>query len=93
LMSFVMTSKKSSAIGLSLTIQSIKANDAFSKYRFTQACSVSAPTHRFLGPIRTVRMCLNSRNRLGGNHIQAHCGEETNVCGHGGAFGWSKDFW
>ena len=31
----------------------------------------------FLGPIRTVKMCLCSRNRQGSTRIQTHCGEKN----------------
>ena len=39
----------------------------------------AGPTHRFLGPIQTVGMCLHSTRRQGGKQIQTHCGEEMLV--------------
>jgi hypothetical protein len=81
----VLYKTKSSAIGLSISNQSIKANDTFSKHCSTHVCSGSGPTNQFLGPVRTVRMCLHSRNHREGTQIQTHCGEETSVRGRGEA--------
>ena len=57
----VLYKTKPSAIGTSLTNQSIKANEEFSKPCYTHVCSGSGPTHWFLGPI------FHSRNHQGGS--------------------------
>lgn len=61
----------SSMIGWAPTNQSIKVDNVIMK-------AGSGPTQLFLGPIRTVRMCLRSRNYRGGRKIQTHR-EETSV--------------
>ena len=53
----------------------------FLKAALPTCMSGAGPPHRFLGPIRMVRMCSRSRNLWGGTQIQTHCGEETNVHG------------
>jgi hypothetical protein len=60
--------EKSSAIGSSLTNQSIKAKDAFSNAALP-TCVLAHPTHRFLGPIKWSRMDFHPRN----HQFSTHC--------------------